>query len=180
MGLATCGAYLARSWARGMPGSSVAQRLAAIRSFHRWAITGRVSPQATRGCQSARHDSHAGCRESSKSSRWTAFSRPSTRISTRHRVGDADRAALRLALAMRDRAIVETAYAAGLRISELASADLGLLDLRRGEVRVMGKGRKEGIGLLGSPARHALEAYLADGRPCPRCRGGSGGAAAGR
>ena len=39
----------------------------------------------------------------------------------------------------------------GLRISELASADLGSLDLRRGEIRVMGKGRKERIGLLGSP-----------------------------
>jgi integrase/recombinase XerD len=78
---------------------------------------------------------------------------------------DADRAALRLALALRDRAIVETAYAAGLRISELASAELGSLDLRRGEIRVIGKGRKERIGLLGSPARHALEAYLAEGRP---------------
>jgi integrase/recombinase XerC len=60
---------------------------------------------------------------------------------------------------------VETAYAAGLRISELAAADLGSLDLRRGELRVLGKGRKERIGLLGRPARAALAAYLEDGRP---------------
>jgi site-specific recombinase XerD len=60
---------------------------------------------------------------------------------------------------------VETAYAAGLRISELAAAELGSLDLRRGEIRVLGKGRKERIGLLGRPAREALSAYLEDGRP---------------
>ena len=39
------------------------------------------------------------------------------------------------------------------------------LDLRRGELRVIGKGRKERIGLLGRPARDALAAYLEDGRP---------------
>jgi site-specific recombinase XerD len=60
---------------------------------------------------------------------------------------------------------VETAYAAGLRISELAAAQLGLLDLQRGELRVYGKGRKERIGLLGRPARTAIAAYLEDGRP---------------
>ena len=48
-------------------------------------------------------------------------------------------------------ALVETAYAAGLRISELAGARLGALDLARGEIRVAGKGRKERIGLLGRP-----------------------------
>jgi site-specific recombinase XerD len=69
------------------------------------------------------------------------------------------------ALALRDRALVETAYAAGLRISELAAADLGSLDLRRGQLRVLGKGRKERIGLLGTPARNALDAYLDEGRP---------------
>jgi site-specific recombinase XerD len=69
------------------------------------------------------------------------------------------------AIALRDHALVETAYAAGLRISELAAADLGSLDLRRGELRVMGKGRKERIGLLGRPARESIEAYLDEGRP---------------
>ena len=78
---------------------------------------------------------------------------------------DPERAALRVALALRDRALVETAYAAGLRISELAAADLASLDLRRGEMRVLGKGRKERIGLLGRPARAAIAAYLEDGRP---------------
>ena len=70
-----------------------------------------------------------------------------------------------LALALRDRALVETAYAVGLRISELAAATVGAVDLRRGEVRVLGKGRKERIGLLGRPARRAIAAYLDGGRP---------------
>ena len=61
--------------------------------------------------------------------------------------------------------MVETAYAAGLRISELAAARLADLDLNRGELRVTGKGRKERVTLLGAPARAALDAYLRDGRP---------------
>jgi site-specific recombinase XerD len=83
-------------------------------------------------------------------------------------------AALAAPLVLRDRALVETAYAAGLRISELAAASLGSVDLRRGEIRVLGKGRKERIGLLGGPAREALEAYLADGRPVLAARAGPG------
>ena len=85
---------------------------------------------------------------------------------------DAD---LARAIALRDRALVETAYAAGLRISELAAADLASLDLRRGQIRVLGKGRKERIGLLGSPAREALRAYLDEARPVLARRAPAGG-----
>jgi site-specific recombinase XerD len=73
--------------------------------------------------------------------------------------------AVATAIALRDRALVEVAYAAGLRISELAAADLGSLDLRRGELRVLGKGRKERVGLLGRPAVQALVTYLEEARP---------------
>ncbi len=83
------------------------------------------------------------------------------------------------ALALRDRAIVETAYAAGLRISELAAADLASLDLRRGEIRVLGKGRKERVGLLGRPAREAIAEYLARGRPALEAIGAAPGAPGG-
>ena len=68
-------------------------------------------------------------------------------------------------LAVRDRAIVETAYAAGLRISELAGLRHGDLDLRHAELRVLGKGRKERAALLGRPAVEALDAYLREVRP---------------
>ncbi len=73
-------------------------------------------------------------------------------------------------LAVRDRAIVETAYAAGLRISELAGLRLADVDLRRAELRVVGKGRKERAGLLGRPAVEALDEYLRDVRPVLRDR----------
>ena len=72
---------------------------------------------------------------------------------------------LQHALAIRDVAIIETAYAAGLRISELASLTVGSVDLKRGEIRVTGKGRKERVSLLGRPAKAALVRYLAEGRP---------------
>ena len=75
------------------------------------------------------------------------------------------RAALPIALALRDRALVETAYAAGLRISELAARGARRRSTcARGEIRVIGKGRKERIGLLGRPAR-ARPGGLPDGRP---------------
>ena len=76
-------------------------------------------------------------------------------------------------LAVRDRAIIETAYAAGLRISELAGLHIADLDLRRGEVRVLGKGRKERVSLLGRPAMDALATYLGDVRPVLLARTGT-------
>lgn len=64
---------------------------------------------------------------------------------------------------LRDRAIVETLYATGLRISELAS--LTTRDATGDVVRVRGKGGKMRTVPLGRPAQHALDRYLADGRP---------------
>ena len=61
----------------------------------------------------------------------------------------------------RDRAILETLYAGGLRISELVGLDLGDLDLHDGLVRVLGKGSKERVVPLGRGARDALGDYLA-------------------
>ena len=69
------------------------------------------------------------------------------------------------ARALRDRAIVETLYATGVRISELVGLDRRDLDLDDGLVRVLGKGSKERIVPVGRSARDALTAYLADGRP---------------
>lgn len=67
-------------------------------------------------------------------------------------------------LGRRNRAMMEVLYAAGLRVSELVSLDVGDLDLIQGHVRVMGKGRKERICLLGRPALRATKAYLDRGR----------------
>jgi site-specific recombinase XerD len=153
-------AYLARLGST-QARTSVSQRLAAIRSFHRWAARGGLAPGDP----------------------WGAIATPRLprrlpkvlevdhierllRAVDEQELDAAERGSqLAVAIALRDRALIEVAYAAGLRISELAAAAASSLDLRRGEIRVMGKGRKERIGLLGRPARAALEAYLDAGRP---------------
>jgi integrase/recombinase XerD len=74
---------------------------------------------------------------------------------------------------LRDRAILETLYGAGLRISELVGLDVDDVDLEGGSVRVLGKGSKEREVPLGRFAMEALTAYLTRSRPSlagPRSR----------
>lgn len=66
---------------------------------------------------------------------------------------------------VRDRAILELLYAAGLRISELVALDVDDVDLRERSVRCLGKGSKERIVPLGRVACRALEAWLVRARP---------------
>jgi integrase/recombinase XerD len=155
-GRAALRAYLAEL-AGGRARRTVAQRLAAIRSFHRWAAREGMAPGDP----------------------WAAIATPRlprrlpgvVDIASVERLIEAASTptgtdpVLARALALRDRAIVETAYAAGLRISELAALTVGSVDLRRGEVRVIGKGRKERIALVGRPARAAIAEYAEEGRP---------------
>lgn len=61
---------------------------------------------------------------------------------------------------LRDKAIMETLYSSGLRVSELVEMNEDELDLNLGIIKVMGKGRKERIVLIGSKAIEALNNYL--------------------
>jgi integrase/recombinase XerC len=73
----------------------------------------------------------------------------------------ADRAeGLAAELALRDRAIFELLYAAGLRVAELVGLDWGALDLSARVLRVIGKGGKERMVPFGRPAAAALRAWL--------------------
>ncbi len=67
--------------------------------------------------------------------------------------------------AVRDRALLETMYACGLRASEAISLELSELDLEDGIVRTRGKGSKERIVPIGSKATATLRSYLKDARP---------------
>ena len=70
----------------------------------------------------------------------------------------------------RDRAMLETLYGAGLRVSELTALRLSQLNLEGGYLLVIGKGNKERPVPIGVPAREALRAYL-DGPRAQLLRG---------
>jgi site-specific recombinase XerD len=155
-------AYLG-SLSEGRGRRTVAQRLAALRSFYRYAtredlVAGNPLAALPTPRQPRRLPAVLSIAETERL------------IEAAGEEGDwapagTSRAVLESALALRDVAILETAYAAGLRIGELAALSIGSVDLRRGEVRVVGKGKKERVSLLGRPARAALQAYIDRGRP---------------
>ena len=69
------------------------------------------------------------------------------------------------ALGLRDRALLETLYATGMRAGELVTLCLSDVDYDEGVIRVIGKGNKERMTLLGRQAVFALQRYARKGRP---------------
>lgn len=76
---------------------------------------------------------------------------------------------------LRDRAMLETLYGCGLRVSELVGLDAPDVQLEAGFVRVFGKGSKERLVPIAGVAASAVEAYLRSARPMLRPRGSLGG-----
>ena len=66
---------------------------------------------------------------------------------------------------LRDRAMLELLYATGLRVSELVMAELALVNLDVGYLRVTGKGAKQRLVPVGERARQLLQQYLEEARP---------------
>lgn len=68
-------------------------------------------------------------------------------------------------IAIRDRALIEVAYATGARLNELSRLDLNALDAANGLLRLFGKGSKERQVPLTTPALRALQVYFKKSRP---------------
>jgi integrase/recombinase XerD len=141
--------WLAAMRADGLASTTVARRLAAVRSyFKHLVLLGR------------RGDNPAAEIAPPRRSRTL----PRTLSpSEAERLVDAARGTT--PRAMRDRALVELLYGAGLRVSEAVGLGRTSVDLDNRLVRVLGKGGKERIVPLGRPAAEALRRYLALGRP---------------
>lgn len=129
--------------------SSIARALVAVRSFHRFCVDeGQTSTDPTEDVRGPRVA--AGIPK--------ALTEAEVEAILAAPVGDAP-------TALRDRAILETLYATGMRITELVQLDRADLDLDDAIIRVFGKGAKERIVPVGRLARDAVGGYLVRGRP---------------
>jgi len=141
--------YLGQLRSEGMAPASIVRKVSTIRSFYRFlAREGRVA-----------QDPLVGVRGPKKGRRLPSFLSGGQVLSILGAVqGETPKD-------LRDRAIVELFYAAGLRLSELVGLDTGDASIGERQVRVLGKGNKERIALMGRSAASALERYLKEGRP---------------
>ncbi len=73
---------------------------------------------------------------------------------------------IKTALGLRDRAIMEFAYATGVRASELCNLPVSAIDFNLGFTRIKGKGQKERIVPIGSAALDFVGQYIKEARPC--------------
>jgi integrase/recombinase XerD len=129
--------------------ASMARMLSSVRSFHRFELREGVTDRdPTVGVTSPRPA--------------RSLPRPLA-VDEMERLLEAPRAGEPVGL--RDRAILEMLYGAGLRISELTGLDVDDVDIEEGSVRVLGKGGKERDVPVGRYAREAVSAYLTRARP---------------
>jgi site-specific recombinase XerD len=141
--------YLAVVDGAGTARGSIARKVSTIHTFYRWLVQqGALTSDPLHGVRPPKQD------------RRLPKVMPNEAVADLITAPDGEDPA-----ALRDRAILETLYAAGVRVSELAGMDVRDLDLDEGTLRVTGKGNKQRIALIGGPAARALAAYLREGRP---------------
>lgn len=134
---------------KGIGASSIARRLAAIRMFYRFLVRERVL-----------REDPTSLIDSPKL--WKKI--PDT-LSVNEVEALLAQPAVRSAQGLRDRAILETMYATGMRVSEVAHLKTGDLNLDVGFLRCVGKGNKERVVPLGTKAVAAVSKYLEKVRP---------------
>jgi integrase/recombinase XerD len=141
--------YLAELRGQGLAPATIARRVAAIRSFFRHAtLLGLVEENPAAALE---------------------LPRRRRQLPRTLSPGEAERlleaAAGTTPRALRDRALAELLYGAGLRVSEAVGLERGGVDLEQRVVRAIGKGDRERIVPIGRAAAEALRRYLARGRP---------------
>ena len=140
--------------------SSIARKLAAIRSFFKFAVReGLVLRNPARMVATPKLAKRIPSVLSAEDLNMFldgVVARPAAASSPRKRPGAGDAYGL---LVKRDRAILELLYASGLRVSELTGLNLADMDRKEQMLRVRGKGNKERIVPYGGKAEQALEAY---------------------
>ena len=141
--------WLAEMRAAGLAPSTAARRVAAVRSFFRHQML-----------LGARQDNPAAALQLPRRAR--TLPRTLSPAEAERLIEAASGTTPR---AMRDRALVELMYGAGLRVSEATGLHRRSVDLDDRIVRALGKGSKERIVPLGRPAVEALRRYIAMGRP---------------
>jgi integrase/recombinase XerC len=137
--------YVAALHEAGFARSSISRRLASLRSLFRFAQ--REGIVATNPAKPLRNP-----RRERKLPHFLTTAEVATLL---------DAPSRRTNLGLRDRALLETVYSAGLRVSELVGMNDGDLDLEQGLVRVRGKGKRERLAPLGKFAVQALRKWLA-------------------
>jgi integrase/recombinase XerD len=141
--------YLAELRAKGLAGSTMARRLAALRALFR-------------------HQILIGAREDNPAAE-IPLPRRTRRLPRTLSAGEVERlveaARGTTPRTLRDRALVELLYGAGLRVSEAVGLERGGVDLEDRLVRSVGKGGKERVVPLGRSAADAVRRYLSRGRP---------------
>lgn len=143
--------YVSALHEAGYAKSSVARRLASMRSFFKFAQReGRCTNNPAKPLRNPRRE------------------RKLPHFLTGSEIGKLLSAPPKTdSMGYRDRAILETMYSAGLRVSELVGINLDDLDLEDGLVRVRGKGKKERLSPLGSFAVKAIRSWLQRREPAP-------------
>jgi integrase/recombinase XerC len=140
--------YLARLQKQGAQKSSIARKMASLRAFFKYLVKkGLLNLDPMLGITSPRQDK-----------KLPKFLRGEQIDALLTAPDAAD------PLGLRDAAILEVLYATGTRVSELAGMNLNHIDMLSAEIKVLGKGSKERIVLLGRAAKEALAIYLSNGR----------------
>jgi integrase/recombinase XerC len=153
--------FLAQQHARGYARATIARRVGAIHTFYRWALTtGKVpaDPSALLGRPKVVNRLPTVLRPREAA----ALAEAPTTLPGPDHSGPGE---LTMALAWRDRAVLELLYGSGLRVGEVAGLTVDGVDLERGRVLVLGKGSKEREVPMSDDAVAALEDYLRSGRP---------------